>query len=83
MKINYFSIFIFIQVYLQHSIAQQHNLTGKLNYFNFISERLIHHYTYHCDEKPPMLAASEFMHSLNRNRFFYKNKSTKRQFYTA
>ena len=63
-----------IQVYQQHSIARQHNLTGKLNYFNFISERLLQHYTYHCDEEPPRLAASESMHSLNRNQLCIKIK---------
>ena len=43
-----------------------------MNYFNFFSERLIHHYNHHCDEKPPMLSVSEFMQSLNRNQLFIK-----------
>ena len=43
-----------------------------MNYFNFFSERLIHHYSHHGDEKPPMLTVSEFMQSLNRNQLFIK-----------
>ena len=43
-----------------------------MKYFNFLSERPIHHYNHHCDEKPPMLTVSEFMKSLNRNQLFIK-----------
>ena len=43
-----------------------------MKYFNFISERLIHHYNFHCNEIPPMLSVSEFMQSLNRNQLFIK-----------
>ena len=43
-----------------------------MNYFNFFSERLIHNYSHHCDENPPMLSVSEFMQSLNNNQLFIK-----------
>ena len=54
--------------YQQHSST----ITGKLNYLNFISERLIHHYNYHCNETPPMLSVSEFLNSLNKNQLVIK-----------
>ena len=41
-----------------------------MKYSNFFSERLIHHNSHHCDEKPPMLTVSEFMQSLKRNQLF-------------
>ena len=40
-----------------------------LNYFKFISERLLHH---HCNEPPPMLSVTEFMQSLNKNQLCIK-----------
>ena len=43
-----------------------------VNYFKFFSERLVHHYSHHGDEQPPMLTISEFMQSLNRNQLFIK-----------
>ena len=66
--------FIFSLNNFIHNIPSQNNPTvpGNLNYFNFISERLIHHYSHHCDENPPMLTVSEFMQSLNNNQLFIK-----------
>ena len=45
---------------------------GNLNYFNFISDRLIHHYSKHGNEQPSMISVSEFMKSLNRNQLCVK-----------
>ena len=59
---------------LSNSLSTQ-NLSaksGNLNYFNFISERLFHHYGHHCNEPPPMLSVTEFMQSLNKNQLCIK-----------
>ena len=45
---------------------------GNLNYFNFISDRLVHHYSKHGTEQPHMISVSEFMKSLNRNQLCVK-----------
>ena len=45
---------------------------SKLNYLNFFSKRLYNHYSFHCNEIPPMLSVSEFMQSLNKNQLFIK-----------
>ena len=43
-----------------------------LNYLNFFNQRLIHHYSHHSDEKPPMIKVSEFLNSLNTKQFCIK-----------
>ena len=48
------------------STTNNPSVPGNLNYFNFISDRLIHHYSNHGNEQPPMISVSEFMKSLNR-----------------
>ena len=39
---------------------------------NFFYQRLIHHYSHHSDEEPPMIKASEFFKSLNTKQFCIK-----------
>ena len=57
-----------------NNISSQNNpaTPGNQSYFNFISERLVHHYSHHCNENPPMLSVSEFMQSLSKNQLFIK-----------
>ena len=50
-----------------HSTQNFSTTSGSLNYFNFISKRLLHHYSHHCNEPQPMLSVTEFMQSLNKN----------------
>ena len=54
------------------SATNNPSVPGNLNYFNFNSVRLIHHYSKHCNEQPPMISVSEFMKSLNRNQLCIK-----------
>ena len=57
------------------STINQHKFSttpGNLNYFYFISERILHHYSHHCNEYPPMLSVSEFIESLNKNQLSIK-----------
>ena len=70
MQRNYFGLY---KLFYQHNFLQNDStVPGNLNYFNFISERLIHHYSNHCNEQPPMLLVSEFVQSLNRNQLCIK-----------
>ena len=55
--------------------------SGNLKYFNFISKRLLHHYSHHCNEPQPMLSVTEFMQSLNKNQLCIKIIVQKHQFF--
>ena len=54
------------------STKNDSTVPGNLNFFNFNSDRLIHHHSKHYNEQPPMLSVSEFMKSLNRNQLCIK-----------
>ena len=62
---------LFLRKFLSHSyqLSIENNSTNqvKLNYLNFISERLLHHYSHHHNEIPPMLSVSEFLNLFSKN----------------
>ena len=66
-KYSFFNCFI-----TKFSAANNPSVAGNLNYFNFISDRLIHHYSKHGNEQPPMISVSEFKKTLNRNHLCIK-----------
>ena len=46
---------------------------------NFFYQRLIHHYSHHSDEEPPMIKVSEFLKSLNTKQFCTKKIQVQRE----